>query len=296
MSEPLPEDLAAALASSAQRRGAFGQSVVFQSSTPSTNDIAQALAEGGAPQGAVAVAFAQTAGRGRHGREWFSPPGAGIYMSVVVRSPAVAPLLTLAGGVAVAEGIRRATGLPVLIKWPNDVVVEDQRAPGRRRKLAGILAEGSTSQNGLQYVVLGIGINVRPADYPPELAARVTSLEHELGRAVDAGLVLSEILVALNEQVSALEAGLSQQLLSRWRALAPSAKGRSVSWNDHGVTVRGVTAGIDQQGALLIRTGPDIQRVISGEVQLGVASGSRFAVRGFAGSDLTTGDLDFACF
>src|SRR5215207_3929122 len=155
MSEPLPEDLAAALASSAQRRGALGQSVVFQSSTRSTNDIAQALAEGGAPQGAVAVAFAQTAGRGRHGREWFSPPGAGIYMSV-----------------AVAEGIRRATGLPVLIKWPNDIVVEDQRAPRRRRKLAGILAEGSTSQNGLQYEVLGIGINVRPTDYPPELAAR----------------------------------------------------------------------------------------------------------------------------
>jgi BirA family transcriptional regulator, biotin operon repressor / biotin---[acetyl-CoA-carboxylase] ligase len=266
MSEPLPEDFAAALASSADRRGAFGQSVVFQSSTRSTNDIAQALAEGGAPQGAVAIAFAQTAGRGRQGREWFSPPGAGIYMSVVVRSPAVAPMLTLAGGVAVADGIRRATGLPALIKWPNDVVVEDAHAPGRRRKLAGILAEGTTSQNGLQHVVLGIGINVRPADYPPELAARVTSLEHELGRAVDAGLVLSEILVALNEQMSALEAGGSQQVLSRWRSLAPSATGRSVSWNDHGVTVRGVTAGVDQQGALLIRTGPDIQRVISGEV------------------------------
>ena len=71
MSEPLPEDFAAALASSADRRGAFGQSVVFQSSTRSTNDIAQALAEGGAPQGAVALAFAQTAGRGRQGREWF---------------------------------------------------------------------------------------------------------------------------------------------------------------------------------------------------------------------------------
>jgi BirA family transcriptional regulator, biotin operon repressor / biotin---[acetyl-CoA-carboxylase] ligase len=266
MSEPLPEDFAAALASSADRRGAFGQSVVFQSSTRSTNDVAQALAEGGAPHGTVAVAFAQTAGRGRQGREWFSPPGAGIYMSVVVRSAAVAPMLTLAGGVAVAEGIRQATGLPVLIKWPNDVVVEDERAPGRRRKLAGILAEGSTGQSGLQHVVMGIGINVRPADYPPELAARVTSLEHELGRAVDAGLVLSEILVALNEQMGALEAGCREQVLSRWRSLAPSASGTRVSWNDHGVTLSGVTAGVDQRGALLIRTGSDIQRVISGEV------------------------------
>ena len=266
MSEPLPDDFAAALAASADRRGPFGQPVVFQSSTRSTNDVAQALAEAGAPQGAVALAFAQTAGRGRQGREWFSPPGAGIYMSVVIRGPAVAPMLTLAGGVAVAEGIRRATGLPVFIKWPNDVVVEDEHAPGRRRKLAGILAEGSTGHNGLQHVVLGIGINVRPVDYPPELAARVTSLEHELGRAVDPGLVLCEILVALNEQMNALEGGLGQQVLSRWRALAPSATGTNVSWNDHGVMVRGMTAGIDQQGALLIRTGPDVQRVISGEV------------------------------
>jgi len=266
MAEPLPEDLAAALASSADRRGAFGQPVVFLSSTGSTNDIAQALAEGGAPQGAVALAFAQSAGRGRHGREWFSPPGAGLYLSVVVRSATVAPMLTLAGGVAVAQGIRRATGLPVFIKWPNDVVVEDAHAPGRRRKLAGILAEGSAGQSGLQYVVLGIGINVRPADYPPELAARVTSLEHELGRAVDAGLVLAEILVALNEEVTALESGGSQQVLSRWRALAPSATGTSVSWNDQGVMLRGVTAGVDQQGALLVRSGSTVQRIISGEV------------------------------
>jgi BirA family biotin operon repressor/biotin-[acetyl-CoA-carboxylase] ligase len=266
MSEPLPDEFAAALAASADRRGVFGQRVVFQSSTRSTNDIAQALAEGGAPQGAVALAFAQTAGRGRQGREWFSPPGAGIYMSVVVRSAVVAPMLTLAGGVAVAAGIRRATGLPVLIKWPNDIVVEDERAPGRRRKLAGILAEGSTGQGGLQHVVLGIGINVRRADYPSALAARVTSLEHELGRAVDGGLVLSEILVALNEQVSALEGGRGQQVLTDWRALAPSAVGTAVSWNDRGVTLRGVTAGIDQQGALQIRIGDDLRRIISGEV------------------------------
>jgi BirA family biotin operon repressor/biotin-[acetyl-CoA-carboxylase] ligase len=266
MSEPLPDEFAAALAASADRRGVFGQRIVFQSSTRSTNDVAQALAEAGAPQGAVAFALAQTAGRGRHGREWFSPPGAGIYMSVVVRSAVVAPMLTLAGGVAVAEGIRRAAGLPVLIKWPNDIVVEDERAPGRRRKLAGILAEGSTGQVGLQHVVLGIGINVRPADYPSALAARVTSLEHELGRAVDDGLVLSEILVALNEQVNALENGRAHQVLAQWRALAPGAAGTVVSWNDQGVTLRGVTAGIDQQGALLVRIGDDLRRIISGEV------------------------------
>src|SRR5829696_5507314 len=125
MREAPPEELAAALASSADRRGAFGQPLIFLSSAGSTNDIVQTLAEDGAPHGAVAVAFAQTAGRGRQGRTWFSPPGAGLYMSVLVRNGAIAPLLTLAGGVAVAEGIRRATGLPPAIKWPNDIVVAD---------------------------------------------------------------------------------------------------------------------------------------------------------------------------
>jgi BirA family biotin operon repressor/biotin-[acetyl-CoA-carboxylase] ligase len=266
MSEPLPDDLAAALASSAERRGPFGQSVVFLSSIGSTNDVAQTLAERGAPGGAVVVALAQTAGRGRQGREWFSPPGAGLYLSVVIRSASIVPMLTLAGGVAVADGIRAATGLPVLIKWPNDIVVRDDRAPGRRRKLAGILAEASTGEAGVQHVVLGIGINVRRVDYPQHLAARVTSLEHELGRPVDAGLVLSEILAGLNDQMRALEAGGTAEILTRWRSLAPGASGASVSWKDRGGTVRGVTAGIDGDGALLIRTGNDVRRVISGEV------------------------------
>jgi BirA family biotin operon repressor/biotin-[acetyl-CoA-carboxylase] ligase len=187
-------------------------------------------------------------------------------MSVVIRSVAIAPMLTLAGGVAVAAGIGEATRLPVNIKWPNDIVVRDDRAPGKRRKLAGILAEASTGERGVQHVVLGIGINVRPAAYPPELAARVTSLEHELGRPVDAGLVLSEVLVGLNEQVAALEAGRRDQVLARWRQLAPAASGASVTWNERGATMRGTTAGIDPDGALLIRTGSEVRRVISGEV------------------------------
>jgi BirA family biotin operon repressor/biotin-[acetyl-CoA-carboxylase] ligase len=266
MAEPLPEDFAVALTASAERRGAFGASFVFLASTGSTNDVAQSLAERGAPNGAVVVALSQTAGRGRQGREWFSPPGAGLYMSVVIRSAAIVPMLTLAGGVAVAEGIHRATGLPVSIKWPNDIVVRDDRAPGRRRKLAGILAEASTGESGVQHVVLGIGINVRTVDYPADLAPRVTSLEHELGRAVDAGLVLAEILVGLNEQVFALEGGRSGEILARWRRLAPGATGATVSWNDRGTPARGVTAGIDDDGALLIRTGTELQRVIAGEV------------------------------
>jgi BirA family transcriptional regulator, biotin operon repressor / biotin---[acetyl-CoA-carboxylase] ligase len=266
MPDPLPPDLETALASSAARRGQFGQPVVFFSEIGSTNDAAVAMAERGASEGTMAIASAQTAGRGRLGREWYSPAGAGLYVSIVCRSARAAPLLTLAGGVAVADGIRRASGLPVVLKWPNDVVVPDPVAPGRRRKLAGILAEGSTGPDGLQYVVLGFGINLRPALYPQTIAARTTSVEGELGRPVDRGAVLAETLSALNHHATTLASGHTAELFKRWRELAPSAVGARVEWTANGLTHRGTTSGIDDQGALLVREQNRTERIIAGEV------------------------------
>src|SRR6185436_9792131 len=111
--------------------------------TSSTNDVAAHLAELGANEGTIVAADAQTAGRGRLGRSWFSPPGAGLYVSIVLRPSGdlsktgnPSALLTLASGVAIAEGVGASTGLPVEIKWPNDVMIG-------RRKLAGILAEAT---------------------------------------------------------------------------------------------------------------------------------------------------------
>jgi BirA family biotin operon repressor/biotin-[acetyl-CoA-carboxylase] ligase len=266
MPDPLPADLAAALRASAPRRGCFGEPVYFFSETGSTNDDAAALAERGATEGATVVASAQTQGRGRFGRVWFSPPGAGLYVSVVCRNTAAAPLLTLAGGVAVADGIRAATGLPVQIKWPNDVIV-DSGAPARRRKLAGILAEASSGADGLQYVILGFGINLHPAAYPPELADRATSIETELGRPPDAGGVLAETLAALAARFGQLAAGQARTVLDRWRELAPSARGAVVQWDTPDGTRSGVGAGIDDDGALLVKAGGRIERIISGELR-----------------------------
>src|SRR5262245_2245860 len=123
MPEPLPVDLAEPLERSARRRQGFGDRVLYFTETGSTNDVAAQLAEQGAEEGTIVVASSQTAGRGRMGRVWHSPPEAGLYVSIVCRSPRAAPYVTLAGGVAAAEGISSATGLPVEIKWPNDIVV-----------------------------------------------------------------------------------------------------------------------------------------------------------------------------
>ena len=265
MSDPVPEDIAAALARSAGRRGRFGNPVYFFAETGSTNDVAAVLAEHGAPEGAAVVAARQTAGRGRFGRPWFSPEGAGLYVSIVCRTPEAAPLLTLAGGVAVAQGIRAATGLPVFIKWPNDVVTgQSARA---RRKLAGVLAEASSGAEGLQYVILGFGINLRPAAYPAEIADRATSVETELGRTADAGAVLAETLGAFRALFDSLAAGDRIAVLARWRELAPSAHGATVAWTTPAGELRGTSAGIDDDGALLVRVGPRIERIISGELR-----------------------------
>jgi BirA family biotin operon repressor/biotin-[acetyl-CoA-carboxylase] ligase len=266
MSDPVPEDVVQALAATASRRGCFGNPLYFLTETPSTNDVAATLAGRGAPEGATVFAWSQTAGRGRFGRTWFSPPGAGVYASIVCRNETAAPYLTLAAGVAVAEAIRLATGLPVHIKWPNDVVVEGV-APARRRKLAGILAEASTGTDGLQYVILGIGINLRRAAYPPELSDRATSIETELGRSVDGAAVLAETLASFAGWFAQISRGESRRLLSRWRELAPSAHGAALEWDaPHGV-VTGVSAGVADDGALLVRVQDRIERIISGELR-----------------------------
>ena len=263
--EALPGEIASELQRTAHARGPFGNPAYYFTEIGSTNDEAARLADRGAAQGTTVIASAQSAGRGRFGRAWFSPPGAGLYTSVVCRDRRAAPFITLAGGVAVADGIRAATGLPVEIKWPNDIVVD--AGLGRRRKLAGILAEGSTSAEGLQFIVLGFGINLRPAAYPPDIADRATSLESELGRPVDAGPVLAETLVALNVRVTELADRVTASLMKRWRELAPSAQGALVEWDVPTGIRRGRTAGIDDDGALRVTVDGTIERIISGTVR-----------------------------
>jgi BirA family biotin operon repressor/biotin-[acetyl-CoA-carboxylase] ligase len=268
-SSPVPQELTEALAAVAPRLGALAHAVTYFESIGSTNDVAATLAARGDAEGAVVIADAQTSGRGRRGRTWFSPPGAGLYVSIVL-APArarTAPdrattLLTLTAGVALAEGIARATGLVADIKWPNDLLVE-------RRKLAGILAEGvaSPSSAGVQSVVLGYGINVGRASYPAELGDRVTSIESELGRPIDRFLVCAETIASLAERYRALLDGDFDAILDAWRRRAPGSRGATVSWDTlHGIG-RGTTIGIDELGALLVRTADGVERLVAGEVR-----------------------------
>jgi BirA family biotin operon repressor/biotin-[acetyl-CoA-carboxylase] ligase len=235
---PLPDEFAEPLARAGARLGRFASRISYIPEATSTSDIAADLASRGAPEGTTILADAQSAGRGRRGRSWFSPPGAGLYTSVILRPQraqgerlpiaAVTAAMTLAAGVAVAEAIRHTTGLPVTLKWPNDVVVEDPPpAATRRRKLAGILTEGSAAGSELQYAILGFGINVRPMTLPADLRATVTSIESELGRAIDRGTLFAESLAALEARYSDLLDGRIDAILTRWRELSPQAAART---------------------------------------------------------------------
>jgi BirA family biotin operon repressor/biotin-[acetyl-CoA-carboxylase] ligase len=267
MSEPLPQDIAVALSRAASRLGAIAQTIHYFTEVTSTNDVAARLAAHGAAEGTTVLASAQTAGRGRLGRSWHSPAGAGLSVSVVVRNPRLAPMLTLAGGIAVTEGIRLAAALPVEIKWPNDVIIRDDGSRARRLKLAGILAEASSGANGIEHVVLGMGINVRSAPLPNELGLAATCVERELGRPADPAAILAETLASLNALVQRLDSGDRKTVLNRWRALAPSALGSAVEWERGNIPVRGTTQGIDDEGALLVRSGDLTERIVSGELR-----------------------------
>jgi BirA family biotin operon repressor/biotin-[acetyl-CoA-carboxylase] ligase len=266
-SEDLPEGFAAALAATAAERGVFGARMLYAAETRSTNDLAAAAAERGEPEGTTFVAGAQTAGRGRLGRQWFSPPGAGLYLSTIVRRTSLAPWISLAGGVAVADGIRAATALPVQIKWPNDIVASGGAGFRPRRKIAGILAEASTGPEGVTYVVLGVGINLMPAALPPEIADRASAIETELGRPVDAGPVLAQVLAALHRTLADVAAAGPAALVARWVALSPSAHGAPIEWDGGPERKSGTTAGLAEDGALLARTAGGVQRIVSGEVR-----------------------------
>jgi BirA family biotin operon repressor/biotin-[acetyl-CoA-carboxylase] ligase len=263
----VPSDFSAALAATEAVRGVFGARLFYAAEVDSTNDLAAAAAERGDPEGTTFVAGAQRAGRGRLGRSWFSPPGSGLYCSVIVRRVALAPWITLAAGVAVADGIRAATGLPLQIKWPNDIVAVDGAGFKARRKIAGLLAEATSGPDGLQHIVLGIGINLSPAAYPPDLAGRAGSIEGELGRPVDAGPILAAVLAALNTMLAQLETAGPEALRARWLSLAPSASGAPIAWDGPSGPLTGTTAGIDADGALLARTPQGLARIIAGEVR-----------------------------
>ncbi len=255
----MPPDVREAAATLHERRPELRIDVRWCGTVPSTMDVVASAAEQGSPAGLVVIADCQTAGRGRRGHAWSSPAGAGLYLSYLARPTRDVGLITLAAGVAVHDAIAATTGLDTDLKWPNDVMVGS-------RKLAGLLAEGARLGTAEAVVIIGIGLNLLRTAYPPDVEARATSIDVETNRVVDRGAVLAAIVEHLADTLAALERGEAGDILTRWRAASRSSRGTAVTWDDGGRQRRGLTAGIDDSGALLVRTADGLERLIAGEL------------------------------
>ena len=264
MPDPLPAELARALAAARPRLGPFSR-VEYFAEVGSTNDLALARATAGAPHGLVILTDCQHTGRGRQGRDWFSPPGAGVYLSALVRPDTwggALSLVTLAAGVAVARGLTAATGLALELKWPNDVVI------GRPwRKLAGILCETASVGSRVEAVVIGMGVNVRRGAFPPALADRATALELETDRQVDAPACAIEVLAALADVVDRIGASDGVAIVEAWRRFGRAGLGgATVRWNDQHGARSGTARDVDENGALVVESDGRLERLVAGEV------------------------------
>jgi BirA family biotin operon repressor/biotin-[acetyl-CoA-carboxylase] ligase len=262
-------DLAAeAIERELDRLGAtIGRPLLVASSTASTNDDAARAAADGAPHGATFIADRQSAGRGRGGHTWHSPPDKNLYISVVLRpaiaAERVAPI-TLAVGAAIAGVVERrlregrGSSARIGVKWPNDIL-----AGGR--KLGGVLVEGRLRGAEVSSLVVGLGVNVRDEDLPPAIADRATSLRMlgcaDLDRATLAAALLAAIGAAADRFVALGLAPFMRDLAAR-----DVLKGSRVDVGG----VSGVADGIDVEGRLLIRRDDgSLSRVVSGEVTVG---------------------------
>lgn len=259
-----------AILEAAKECGRLGSVPFFwHESIDSTNTSALQMVRGGFRGPAVVLADRQSGGRGRLGRSWVSPPGTGLYLSVILwpqLEPKDLSKITIAAGLAVSKSIDAEAGLATMIKWPNDVL-----AAGK--KIAGILCESTAlaSPLGQIAVVLGIGVNVSTpaALFPDELQQRATSLLLASGKHVKRGALLVSLVDELSVQVKRLEQGGFSVILEEWKG-RDATFGKRLNWlNAANQVVFGVALGPDKEGRLQVRDfSGRLHEVVSGDVTL----------------------------
>ena len=242
-----------------------GTQVAFFEETDSTNNEIRRLAEQGAPHGTLAVAERQLGGKGRRGRVWTSPAGVGIWMSMLLRpqiDPMAASMLTLVMALSTRRGIEKATGLKSEIKWPNDLVLN-------KKKICGILTEMSTELMEIQYVIPGTGINVNQMEFPDDIKATATSLRIESGKIQKRSEIIAAIMEAFEGYYDTfIETQDMSGLIEEYNANLVNL-GNEVCVLDPAGEYRGVSEGINKEGALLVRLSDGtLKEIISGEVSV----------------------------
>lgn len=231
-------------------------------STDSTNVELRRMALTGAPHGSLCLSETQTAGKGRLGRQWESPAGKGLWLSVLLRpslKPEQAPLITLCAAMAMAQAVQQVTSLQARIKWPNDLVYDG-------RKICGVLLEIAATVEKIDYIIVGTGLNVRVGAYSPELREKAAALE-EFVSPPDRGMLLTHYLQALEALVQRVEAEGFAGIRDAYAAQSCTI-GSDVRVSG-GMELTGHAVGIEESGALLVRTADgEIHRVLAGDVSV----------------------------
>jgi BirA family biotin operon repressor/biotin-[acetyl-CoA-carboxylase] ligase len=246
----------------------FAGRLHFLAVTHSTNNDALAAARSAALHGSVYFADEQLAGRGRGDHAWHSAAGEGLYLSALLRPKIPAarlPLLPLAAGLAAADAIRTASKLTVDLRWPNDLLIG-------ARKAGGILVEAQSEASKVAYAVVGIGINVHQRSFPAGLATPATSLDLEAGRAIQRQALLVSLLKSLERETAGLLAPVpAESILARVEQASTWMRGRQVEVHGPQACI-GVTAGLNEDGFLLVRTGSGMVTVQTGGLRAATKS------------------------
>jgi BirA family biotin operon repressor/biotin-[acetyl-CoA-carboxylase] ligase len=233
-------------------------------STSSTMNEAARLAAADASEGTLIVAEQQSAGRGRLGHHWESEAASGLYFTLILRPairPAAAPVLTLLAGVAVAEAIWETTRLAVDIRWPNDILIDDE-------KCAGILVEMTAEPERVAHILVGVGINVHQRKFPAGMETEPTSLRLKARRSHSRIKVLVSVLKRLEHYYNLFCQQGPAVILSRFTSISSYATDRKVRVTDGATMLTGTTAGLTPEGILLVRRDSgEMERVLSGHVR-----------------------------
>ncbi|MBK9145725.1 MAG: biotin--[acetyl-CoA-carboxylase] ligase [Candidatus Melainabacteria bacterium] len=236
----------------------------------STNTRMAKLARDGACHGTVVMADCQTRGRGRLGRTWVSPPGSGLYLSILLRPErplAELPVVTLSLGVAAARAVFAVCGLQIGLKWVNDLILDG-------RKTGGILAEMPVT-GGNPALVAGIGLNVNldAADIPEELEAKVTSLSQHCTTTIDTIELAVELCYQIEEIFEKVEKGMDAEILDEWKSLSVTL-GKEIVCLSGNNTIEGTAYDLSPAGALIVRTESGTRELHAGEISIRNKDGS----------------------
>ena len=241
----------------------FGKKqIVYFNETDSTNTRAKDLAIKGAPEGTLVVSEKQTKGRGRKGRNWFSPSRGGIYTSLILRPripPNEAPKMTLLTAVAVAETLHSLTQLKANIKWPNDILING-------KKIAGILTEISTEMDAIDYIVVGLGMNVNTPDFPDDIHKKATSIFIETGKHFPRVKLIREYIQWHEKYYEIFMKTGFEPITKRWKEFS-NILGRKIIVEIIDKKYIGEVQDIDSDGTLILKdNNGKYHRISSGDV------------------------------